>query len=76
MNPSKEVMPMTAPVAYTPAYCEMVRLACTDKMNVIDKKVEKVDSRIWALIILAGSNLLATVGGLLAFIFSLVEMHK
>ena len=65
-----------SPMDYTPAYCEAVRRGCETKMDNIDKKVDKVDARMWSLIILAGSNLLASIGGLVFYLISQSQNHE
>lgn len=65
-----------APTNYTPAYCEAIRLGCGEKMENIDKKVDKVDSRMWSLIILAATNLLASMGGLVFYLITQSDTHE
>ena len=65
-----------APVTYTPAYCEAIRIGCGEKIDVVDQKVNKVDSRMWALIMLAGSNLIASIGGLVFYLITQSQNHE
>jgi len=64
------------PNGYSPAYCEAVRRGCEEKMENINEKVDKVDSRMWSLIILAGSNLLASIGGLVFYLITQSQNHE
>lgn len=57
-----------SPKEYTPEYCMAIRAACTAKLEQVDQKVEKLDSRIFSLLILGIGNLLAAIGGVLSII--------
>ena len=59
---------ITAPMEYTPSFCDSVREGCDRSISLINEKINRVDSRMWALIMLAGSNLLASIGGLIFYI--------
>lgn len=65
-----EVTP--APVQYTPVYCEAIRAACTQKMDAVDAKVDtlttqvdRVEGRIYSLLIMAIIQLMAIAGGVI-----------
>ena len=57
-----------SPREYTPEYCMAVRSACAFQMDQVDRKVEKLDSRMFSLLLLGVGNLLTALGGVVGIL--------
>jgi hypothetical protein len=62
---------INAPAEYTPVYCDTARLACAITISDVEHKIAKVcekldrlDGRIFTLLLTAIIQLLAVVGGM------------
>lgn len=71
------VTQLKAPDDYTPEFCDAIRAGCQQHMRDIKENVEKVDSRIFTLVLLVLGNLAAGIGSLLFYVITREDLiHK
>lgn len=56
-----------SPAQYNPEFCQLVRASCASVQQEVAKKIDKLDGRMWKLLLLGFGNLATALGGALTF---------
>lgn len=63
-----------SPATYSPVFCALTRGACQQLMQQMQREIDRIDNRFFALMLLGATQLLAVTGALGYFILTRVQL--